>query len=77
VLFSSLKTNAERIVKPPRRRNALWMPLINSAAVEWNRSGMNNAAASDATATPKLTDICCVVLAIELAALAWWSMITA
>ncbi len=30
---------------------------------------MNNAAASDAVATPKLTDICCSVLAMVLAML--------
>jgi hypothetical protein len=31
---------------------------------------MNNAVVSPAAATPKLTDICCIVLAIELALLA-------
>ncbi len=45
------------------------MPWIISDGSEWKRSGMNTAVVSDAAATPKLIDICCIVLAIVLAML--------
>jgi hypothetical protein len=38
---------------------------------------MKNAAASDAVATPKLIDICCMVLAMELALLVSTSVTSA
>ena len=46
------------------------MPWSSSPGCDRNRSGMKMAVASDAAATPKLSDICCIVLAIVLAMLA-------
>jgi hypothetical protein len=59
----------EKTVKVPRTRNARWMPRISSGALEWKRSGIKNAVTSEAYATPKLIDICCMVLAMVLALL--------
>ncbi len=39
--------------------------------------GTNNAVASPAAATPKLIDICCIVLAMELAPLVSFSLMSA
>ncbi len=39
------------------------------AGSEWKRSGMNTAVTREAVATPKLMDICCMVLAMVLALL--------
>ena len=39
--------------------------------------GIKNAVVSPAMATPKLMDICCKVLAMELAPLAWVSLVSA
>ena len=48
-----------------------------AAGVEWLRSGTKNAVVSEARATPKLIDICCMVLAIVLAMLVLASGISA
>ena len=51
--------------------------VIISGGLECKRSGMKNAVASDAVATPKLIAICCIVLAMVLALLAWSSATSA
>src|SRR5215469_7281944 len=51
--------------------------LVNSVGLARKRSGRNAAVTSDAVAAPKLIDICCRVLAIELAALACSSVTSA
>ena len=45
---------------------ALWMPDTISTGVARKRSGTNTAAVNEATATPKLIDICWMVLAMLL-----------
>ena len=59
----------DRTVNAPRTRKASWRPLIISLDVA-GFLGMNSAVVSPAAATPKLIDICCMVLAMELALLA-------
>src|SRR5271165_3650601 len=53
------------------------MPWIICGALAWKRSGMKNAVASDAVATPKLIAICCIVLAMVLALLVCSSVTSA
>jgi hypothetical protein len=59
----------DETVNPPRTRNASCRPWIISPEFEAELAGMNNAVVSPAAATPKLIDICCAVLAMELALL--------
>jgi hypothetical protein len=58
--------SAETTVSRPSTTNALWMPDIISKGVARKRSGTNTAVANEATATPKLIDICWMVLAMLL-----------
>ncbi len=48
--------------------------LAESSESDW---GTKYAVASEAVATPKLMDICCIVLAIVLALLVCWSEMSA
>src|ERR1017187_5207153 len=67
--FQLTENQVEKTVRAPNTRNARWMPRISSGALEWKRSGIKNAVTSGADATPKLIDICCMVLAMVLALL--------
>jgi hypothetical protein len=53
------------------------MPWIIAVGPDWLLWGTKNAVVNPAVATPKLIDICCMVLAMELAALDCWSVVSA
>ena len=70
--FRLRKTMVEIMVRMPSAMRALWMPWIISVEavgpLTWP-VGTKKAVARPAVATPKLMDICCMVLAMLLAAL--------
>src|ERR1700683_1211019 len=68
-LLNLLKTIVDNTVNPPSNKNASCRPRIISPEFELELARMKNAVVNPAAATPKLTDICCIVLAMELALL--------
>ena len=61
--------NQRRADRQQAQHQERLVPPIICAPSKWKRSGIKMAVTSEAAATPKLIDICCMVLAMELALL--------
>jgi hypothetical protein len=79
LLADTTAVTTSQLLKDDRAKNQerLVDAVNHFPAVGVNASGNKNAVARPADATPKLMDICCMVLAMELALLVCSSLISA